>query len=76
VLAVSHLLREGAAAVRTELVTARSSWIEYESDSDLNVNLDGEPTLAKQFRVECRPRVLLVRLGESPLISSHQRRAQ
>ena len=74
--AVSHLLREGAAAVRAELVTARSSWIEYESDSDLNVNLDGEPTLAKQFRVECRPRVLPVRLGESPLISSHQRRAQ
>ena len=74
--AVSHLLREGAAAVRAELVTARSSWIEYELDSDLNVNLDGEPTLAKQFRVECRPRVLPVRLGESPLISSHQRRAQ
>jgi lipid kinase YegS len=35
--AFSHLLREGAAAVRAQLVTARSSWIEYESDNDLNV---------------------------------------
>jgi diacylglycerol kinase family enzyme len=67
----SHLLREGAAAVRTQLVTARSAWIEYESENDLNVNLDGEPMLVKQFRVECRLRVLPVHLGDSPLISSH-----
>jgi len=33
------------------------------------VNLDGEPTLVKRFRVECRRRVLSVRLGESPLVS-------
>jgi diacylglycerol kinase family enzyme len=68
----SHLLREGAAAVRAKLVTSRSSWIEYESENELNVNLDGEPTLAKQFRVECRQRVLPVHLGDSPLISSHE----
>jgi lipid kinase YegS len=68
--AFSHLLREGAAGIRTELVTARSSWIEYEADSELNVNLDGEPTLVKRFRVECRRRVLPVRLGESPLVAS------
>ena len=30
--AFSHLLREGAAGIRAEHVTARSSWIEYESD--------------------------------------------
>jgi diacylglycerol kinase family enzyme len=53
------------------LVTARSSWIEYESANDLNVNLDGEPTVVKQFRVECRQRVLPVHLGDSPLLSSH-----
>jgi lipid kinase YegS len=74
--AFSHLLREGASGIRAELVTTRSSWIEYESEIDLNVNLDGEPTLVKQFRVECRQGVLPVRLGESPLISSHQRRAE
>jgi lipid kinase YegS len=71
--AFSHLLREGAAAIRTHLVTARSSWIEYESKNELNVNLDGEPTLVKEFRVECRRRVLPVHLGDSPLISSDQR---
>ena len=71
--AFSHLLREGAAAVRAQLVTARSSWIEYESDNDLNVNLDGEPTLVRRFRVECRGRALPVHLGDSPLLSSHQR---
>jgi lipid kinase YegS len=71
--AFSHLLREGAAAVRAQLVTARSAWIEYESKNELNVNLDGEPTLVKEFRIECRRRVLSVHLGDSPLISSDQR---
>jgi diacylglycerol kinase family enzyme len=70
-----HLLREGATAIRAEQVTTRSSWIEFESDDDLNVNLDGEPMLLKRFRVECRQRVLPVRLGESSLVSRHQRRA-
>jgi len=70
--AFSHLLREGAAGVRAELVAARSSWIEYEAENELNVNLDGEPMLAKRFRVECRRRVLPVRLGESPLVSNAQ----
>jgi lipid kinase YegS len=73
--AFSHLLREGAAGIRAEQVTTRSSWIEYESESDLNVNLDGEPTLLKRFRVECHPHALPVRLGENPLLSSHHSRA-
>jgi lipid kinase YegS len=67
--AFSHLLREGAASLRSKLVTARSAWIAYESEDELNVNLDGEPTLSKQFRVECRARVLPVRLPDSPLLS-------
>ena len=69
----SHLLREGAAAVRAKLVTARSAWFEYESENDLNVNLDGEPMLVKQFRVECRRCVLPVHLGDSPLFSRYPR---
>jgi lipid kinase YegS len=67
--AFSHLLKQGAASIRAQLVTARSSWIEYESQDDLNVNLDGEPTLAKHFRVECRRHALPVRLGESALLT-------
>lgn len=67
--AFSLLLREGAAGIRAKIITARSSWIEYESEQNLNVNLDGEPAVLKRFRVECRPRALLVRLGESALLS-------
>lgn len=63
------LLREGAAGIRAKLVTTRSSWIDYESEHDLNVNLDGEPTLLKRFRVETRCRALQVRLGEGALLS-------
>lgn len=68
--AFSHLLRDGAAAIRNKLITARSSWIEYESEHDLNVNLDGEPAALSHFRVECRPRALPVRLGDSSLLSN------
>jgi lipid kinase YegS len=67
--AFSHLLREGAAGIRGKLITTRSVWIEYESDHDLNVNLDGEPAVLKRFRVECRRRALPVRLGQSALLS-------
>jgi lipid kinase YegS len=67
--AFARLLREGAASIRTGLVTARSVWIEYESQDALNVNLDGEPMLSKRFRVECRKRALPVRLGETSLMS-------
>jgi len=73
--AFSHLLREGAAGIRAGLVTTRSSWIEYESDDDLNVNLDGEPITAKRFRVECQERAVPVRLGESALLRNKRGRA-
>jgi lipid kinase YegS len=68
--AFAHLLREGAAAIRNKLITARSPWIEYQSEHDLNVNLDGEPAVLSRFRVECRRHALPVRLGESPLLSN------
>jgi lipid kinase YegS len=68
--AFSHLLHEGAAGIRKKLVTTRSSWIEYQSEHDLNVNLDGEPAVLTRFRVECRQRALPVRLGESALLSN------
>jgi lipid kinase YegS len=67
--AFARLLRDGAASIRTGLVTARSAWIEYESEDALNVNLDGEPMLSKRFRAECRKRALPVRLGNNPLMS-------
>ena len=70
--AFSRLLREGAAAIPAQLATAQSPWIEVESADGLDVNLDGEPMLVKRFRVECLPRALPVRLGESaPLSRPH-----
>ncbi len=66
----SDLLRQGAQSIRTKLITTRSSWIEYESAHDLNINLYGEPIVTKRFRVECRRRALPVRLDESPLLSA------
>ena len=70
--AFSHLLHDGAAGIRAKLVTTRSSWIEYESEHNLNVNLDGEPMLLKRFRVGCHKQVLPVRLGESTLLSDQR----
>ena len=67
--ALSHLLREGAAGLRSKLLTTRSSWITYESEGQLNVNLDGEPVLLKSFRVEARRGVLPVRLGQAAALS-------
>jgi lipid kinase YegS len=67
--AFSRLMREGAAALRAEMATARSSWIEVETADDVNINLDGEPMLVKHFRVECRRRALPVRLSDSALFS-------
>jgi lipid kinase YegS len=71
--AFGQLLRQGAAGMRDQLVTTRSSWIAYESEHDLNINLDGEPVVLKRFSVETRRRVLPVRLGESDLLSADQR---
>ena len=72
--AFSRLLRKGEAAIRAEQVTARSPWIEYELEHDLNINLDGEPRVMKRFRVECRKRLLPVRLGKGAFLSSHRGR--
>jgi len=68
--AFSRLLSEGAQSIRSLLVTARSSWIEYQSQDELNVNLDGEPASFSRFRAECRRRVLPVCLSASPLLTS------
>jgi len=71
--AFTRLLRHGAESIRSQQVTTRSPWIEFESDESLYVNLDGEPSLVKRFRVECVQRTLPVHLGENPLISRKRR---
>ena len=65
---LGQLLRDGAMGIGALQHTARSAWIEYESDEELHINLDGEPMRSRKFRVECRPGALSVRLGNSPLL--------
>ena len=65
---LGQLLRDGAMGIGALQHTARSAWIEYESDGELHINLDGEPMRSRKFRVECRPGALSVRLGASPLL--------
>jgi class 3 adenylate cyclase len=50
-----------------------SAWIAYDSESEINVNLDGEPLVFKRFQVKVRKRLLPVRLGENELLSADQR---
>jgi lipid kinase YegS len=68
--ALRMLLHQGAAGARSLIKTAKSSWFTYESTDDLHVNLDGEPIQTKTFRVECRPKAILVHLGSSALLSA------
>jgi lipid kinase YegS len=67
--ALSMLLHQGAAGVRSLIKTAKSRWFSYESTEDLHVNLDGEPIRTKSFRVECRPAAISVHVGNSPLLA-------
>jgi lipid kinase YegS len=67
--ALGRLLRQGKAAVRSVIKTAKSPWFTYQSTEDLHVNLDGEPTRMNSFRVECRPAAISVHIGNSPLLA-------
>jgi len=58
--ALGMLLRQGHAAVRGLMKTAKSPWFSYESTEDLHVNLDGEPIRTKHFMVECRSAAISV----------------
>jgi lipid kinase YegS len=66
--ALGMLLRQGKAAVRSVIKSAKSPWFTYQSTADLHVNLDGEPIRTKSFRVECRPAAISVHIGNSPLL--------
>ncbi len=66
--AFSSLLHLGAQGIGAIQRTARSPWIEYTSNEELHVNLDGEPIRTRSFRVECRPGALQVRLGPTAML--------
>jgi lipid kinase YegS len=65
-----QFVTQGAAAIQALQVTARSSWVEYVSEEELYVNLDGEPIHTKRFHIECRPSALSVHLGPTELVTT------
>ena len=67
--ASSQLLRHGLASIREKLITARTSWIAFKSNQNVNINLDGEPAVMNEFRVEVQPRAIPVRLGDGALLA-------
>ena len=60
-------------AFRPALLQLEALGSPINSESEINVNLDGEPLVFKRFQVEVRKRLLPVRLGESELLSADQR---
>ncbi|EIZ79258.1 hypothetical protein WSK_2103 [Novosphingobium sp. Rr 2-17] len=66
--AVGRYLQDGAGTVESFKITARSPWIAFEADEDIFINLDGEPQSVRNFRVECRRKVLPVHLGHALLL--------
>lgn len=66
---IRDLVSEGLAAVEKRAVTARVPWVEIESASPFQVNLDGEPVKKTSFRFEAVPSALLAHLPEEcPLV--------
>lgn len=66
--ALMEMLRPGSLGIQDSIVkTARSSWIEFDGEEPLFVNLDGEPVTTSRFRVECETRRLCLHVGpEAP----------
>ena len=55
---LSALLHEGLDAIGRTVVGARVPWLEIETDELLQINLDGEPISAMQFRFDVLPQRL------------------
>ena len=64
------LFSEGARGVFDRVtVGTRGTWIEIGGEQAFTLNLDGEPVQSQQFRIECRPARLQLRLPpDSPLL--------
>lgn len=68
--ALTQLLLQGQAAIPGFQVRTRSPWIEFSSDKELYVNLDGEPVRTHAFRVECESAALRVHVGKTELLKA------
>jgi lipid kinase YegS len=59
---VTSLLQElqsnGEAAIEERLVKSRLSWMEFESDQDQHLKIDGQSVVRSRFRIQLEPRSL------------------
>lgn len=67
---LNRLLRDGFAAIESIAVRARVPWLELHTDSELHLNLDGEPITSANFRLEVVPSAVRVHLPPSDLLES------
>ena len=66
--AIRTLIHEGAASLERFAIRTRSDSIQFESDKEIFVNLDGESRRIRSARITCCPRALRVHLGQTPLL--------
>lgn len=66
---LARLLQEGPDSIDDLKIATRSPWIEFESDHDVSMNLDGEPIQTRRFRAECRMHAMPLHLGNDALIT-------
>jgi len=65
---LNQLLREGFSAIEHVAVRTRVPWLELESESELHLNLDGEPITSKHFRMEAQRAVIHVHLPSTDIL--------
>lgn len=65
---LDQLLHQGFSAIERVAVRARVPWLELQAESDLHLNLDGEPITAKQFRIEAQSAAVRAHLPPSEML--------
>lgn len=65
-----EILSQGLSALEARIVEARVPWLEIEAPRALQLNLDGEPLTAKEFRIEVVPRSVALHLPSDSILLS------
>ena len=70
---LEDLLEPGLHLEHEHVIYHRTSWLELESDHDLQVNLDGEPIQGRRLSFKLLPRALPLHLPSlSPMLTAEE----
>lgn len=69
---IHDLMHEGEAALAKRVLEARLQWVEIESETPIQINLDGEPMIQNVFRFEVVPQGLELHLPENSSLLSEK----